>query len=80
MFDKDQGPKEMALRAPTLSDADWSRFASDELARYLTDPDAADRASLINAQAIDDQPIEGNVPPDVGMLLGMRSWIAGEHS
>lgn len=79
MLDKDRERKGMALRAPTLSDADWSQFASDELARYLTDPDAADRAALINAQAIDDHPLEDNVPPDVGMLLGMRSWIAGEH-
>jgi len=78
MFDKDHERKRMALRAPTLSDADWSQFASGELARYLADPTASDQASLVTARTLDDRPSDSGLPMDVGMLLGMRNWMADE--
>ena len=79
MTDKDKELKGDVLRAPTLSDADWANFASQELSRYLADPSAIERQSLINVQVAEGHLFDDDLPPDVGFLLGMQRLITRER-
>lgn len=75
MADKDRTIQGEVLRAPTLSDAEWTQFASEELSRYLDNSKGSDQKSLVNVCSIDSHRLDDDLPPDIGMLLGMRGWI-----
>jgi hypothetical protein len=75
MADKHLAIKGGAPRAPTLSDAEWTQFASEELSRYLYNSKASQRNPLVNVRPIDSHLLDDDLPPDIGMLLGMRGWI-----
>lgn len=75
MTDKHRAIQVEVLRAPTLSDAEWTQFASEELSRYLDESKDLERKSFVSVCPIDSHLLDDDLPPNIGMLLGMRGWI-----
>lgn len=75
MTDKHRVIQGEVLRAPTLSDAEWTQFASEELSRYLDNSKGLERNSFVSVCPIDSHLLDDDLPPDIDMLLGMRGWI-----
>lgn len=80
MVGKQQKIRGEALQAPCLSEAEWLQFASEELSRYLNDPEALGQHSLVKTCKIDGHPSETDVRPAIAMLLGMPGWIGSDRT
>lgn len=71
MIGKQQEIRGEALRAPCLSEDEWLQFASEELSRYLNDPEALERHSLVRTCGIHGDSFDADTSPAIDMLLGM---------
>jgi hypothetical protein len=75
MADKLRAMAEKVPGTTILSDVEWAQFASEELSRYLRSAETSERQSLVNVRPTDSHLADDDLPPDIGMLLGMRGWI-----